>query len=170
MFLLNGQFGLINYLLLRSGLVRAPIDWMVDPSAAIWAVTIAHVWKSYPFFTVMILAGLQAIPQHLYEAATVDGAGRFRQFLDVTLPSLRQVMTIAAVLSLLSSFRDVETILVMTKGGPARLTETLAVRIYNETFEYFDVGASSAMGVAGLVICLLSIIVCFRMLRSEGAR
>jgi multiple sugar transport system permease protein len=69
--------------------------------------------------------------------------------VDVTVPGLRQVLVIFGVLSLLASFRDVETILAMTKGGPARLTETLAVRIYNENFEYFDVGASSAMGVVG---------------------
>lgn len=170
MFLFNGQFGLLNYALLSTGLIREQIDWLVDPNFALWAVIITHIWKSYPFFTVMLLAGLQAIPRNLYEAATVDGAGRIRQFLDVTLPGLRQVLVISGVLSLLTSFRDVETILVMTKGGPARMTETLAVRIYNENFEYFDVGASSAMGVIGFVISLISIVLLFQMLQREFYR
>lgn len=170
MFLFNGQFGLLNYALLSAGLIREPIDWLVDPASAMWALIVTHIWKSYPFFTVMLLAGLQAIPANLYEAATVDGAGRIRQFFDVTLPGLRQVLVISGVLSLLSSFRDIETILVMTKGGPARMTETLAVRIYNENFEYFDVGASSAMGVVGFLISLVSIVAFFKLFQRDFYR
>lgn len=167
MFLFDGQFGLLNYALLSVGVISEPISWLVDPVYAMWALIVTHVWKSYPFFTVMILAGLQAIPRNIYEAATVDGAGRIRQFRDVTLPGLRQVLVISGVLSLLSSFRDIETILVMTKGGPARMTETLAVRIYNENFEYFDVGVSSAMGVVGFLISLVSIVLFFRILQRD---
>jgi multiple sugar transport system permease protein len=79
MFLFDAQFGLINYALISVGIIQQPVEWIVDAQSALWALIVAHVWKSYPFFTVMLLAGLQAIPKALYEAAEVDGAGWFRR-------------------------------------------------------------------------------------------
>ncbi|BBK31190.1 carbohydrate ABC transporter membrane protein 1 (CUT1 family) [Stella humosa] len=154
MFLLNDQFGLVNYLLLASGLVSSPVAFLTSPDVAIWAVTFATAWKAYPFFTIMMLAGLQSIPHSQYEAAMMDGAGRARRFLAITLPGLRGFLRVTVFLGLLSAFRNVESVLVMTGGGPARSTETLAVRVYTETFQFLSPGRGAALGVLTLIVAV----------------
>ncbi|BBK43479.1 ABC transporter permease [Allostella vacuolata] len=154
MFLLNDQFGLVNYLLLAAGLVSAPVPFLTSPDVAIWAVTFATAWKAYPFFTIMMLAALQSIPHSQYEAAMMDGAGRIRRFTAITLPGLRGFLRVTVFLGLLSQFRNVESVLVMTGGGPARSTETLAVRVYTETFQYLSPGRGAALGVLTLVVAV----------------
>ena len=155
LFMFNESLGLVNHLLLSVGAVDAPVPFLTSPRVAIWTVTFAAVWKAYPFFTIVLLAGLQSIPPMLYETAAVDGAGRLRRFYDVTLPGLRPVLLIATLLSVLAAYRNVETILVMTGGGPARSTETLAVRVYTETFTFLSPGTGSAIGRVTIAIALL---------------
>ncbi|MCC7272557.1 MAG: sugar ABC transporter permease [Alphaproteobacteria bacterium] len=154
MFLLNDQFGLVNYLLLATGVVASPVPFLTSPDVAIWAVTFAAAWKSYPFFTVMLLAGLQSIPRSLHEAAMMDGAGRLRRFRAITLPGLAGFLRVTVFLGLLSAFRNVESVLVMTGGGPARSTETLAVRVYAETFQFLSPGRGAALGVLTLGVAV----------------
>jgi multiple sugar transport system permease protein len=155
LFMFNESLGLVNHVLLTLGLVSDPIPFLTSPAVAIWSVTLAAVWKAFPFFTIVLLAGLQSIPPMLYESAAVDGAGRLRRFRDVTLPGLRPFLLIATLLSLLAAYRNVETILVMTGGGPARSTETLAVRVYTETFSFLSPGTGSAIGMVTIAIALL---------------
>jgi multiple sugar transport system permease protein len=155
MFLFDGHLGMVNHILLSLGLLQRPIAFLVHGDLAMLAVILAHAWHSYPFFTIMLLAALQAIPRDLLDAAAVDGAGPWRRFRHVTLPALRDTMVIAGFLSLLAALRDVETILVMTGGGPGRATETLAVRIWNETFRFYDVGLGAAQGVVAFLLSLL---------------
>lgn len=155
LFMFNESLGLVNHLLLSLGFVDAPVPFLTSPRVAIWTVTIAAVWKSYPFFTLVFLAGLQSIPPMLYESAAVDGAGPLRRFRDVTLPGLRPFLLIAILLSMLAAYRNVETILVMTGGGPARSTETLAVRVYTETFTFLSPGTGSAIGMLTIAIAVL---------------
>lgn len=156
MFLLNDQFGLVNYLLMTVGAVAAPVPFLTSPDVAIWAVTFATAWKAYPFFTVMLLAGLQSIPYSQHEAAMMDGAGRIRRFQAITLPGLRGFLRVTVFLGLLSAFRNVESVLVMTGGGPARSTETLAVRVYTETFQFLSPGRGAALGVLTLGVAVLT--------------
>ena len=170
MFLFDGHLGLINHFLLQLGVIDETIPFLVYHGTALWTVIVVFAWKQYPFFTIMFLAGLQAIPHDLYEAARVDGASSWRRFRDITLPGLRQIMTVAGILSVLTSFREVETILVMTGGGPSRQTETIAVKIYNETFRYFDVGRASSYGVIAFLISLATIVVIFSRLRDDFYR
>jgi len=155
MFLADGHLGLFNHLLLSAGLIAAPITFLVHNEFAMLMVILAHAWQSYPFFTIMLLAALQAVPPELHDAARVDGAGAPQRFRHVTLPALRDTLVVSGFLSLLAAIRDVETILVMTGGGPGRATETLALRIWNETFRFYDVGLGAAHGVVAFGLCLL---------------
>ena len=155
MFLADGHLGLFNHLLLSAGLIAAPITFLVHNEFAMLMVILAHAWQSYPFFTIMLLAALQAVPPELNDAARVDGAGAPQRFRYVTLPALRDTLVVSGFLSLLAAIRDVETILVMTGGGPGRATETLALRIWNETFRFYDVGLGAAHGVVAFGLCLL---------------
>lgn len=164
MFLFDGQLGLVNHMLLSLGVVEAPIAFLVHNELAMLAVVVAHAWASYPFFTVMLLAGLQSVPPDLLDAARVDGAGALRRFRHVTLPCIQDIAVIAGFLSLLAAVREVETVLVMTGGGPGRATETVALRIYNETFRFHDVGLGAAQGVVAFAISLALMGFAFRFL------
>jgi multiple sugar transport system permease protein len=164
MFLLNGQSGVVNYLLVLAGAIEQPINFPGRYQTALATVVFVSAWKGYPFFTIMLLAGLQAVPRDSVDAARVDGAGPIRRFFGVTLPSLRPVIAVALPLNLLSNFREVETIMVLTGGGPSRATETLALAIYNQTFQYFDVGRAAALGVLVFLLSVVLVIASLRLL------
>jgi len=155
MFLADGHLGLFNHLLLSLGLIAEPIAFLVHHQFAMVMVILAHAWHSYPFFTVMLLAALQAVPDELHDAARVDGATSLQRFWHITLPALRNTLVVTGFLSVLAAIRDVETILVMTGGGPGRATETLAVRIWNESFRFYDIGLGAAQGVVAFTLSLL---------------
>jgi multiple sugar transport system permease protein len=162
MWMFNSSFGVVNYLLMQIGAIQAPIAWFTQPGPAFIAVTAATIWKGYPFFTVTLLAGLQSIPRELYEAARVDGASALAQFRHITLPALRPVIGISLVISTLWLFRVFDIIFVMTGGGPSRATETLAIQIYREAFQYFEMSYAAAIG---MVTLLLSIVATYIYLR-----
>lgn len=167
MFLFDGHLGLINYILMSLRLIDQPITYLVHANLAMWAVIIASVWKTYPYFTIMFLAGLQTIPKQYYEAAMIDGAPAWKRFRDISLPGLRNVIAITLFLSTLSAFREVETIMIMTGGGPARATETLSLMIYNETFESYRLGRGAALGVIAFILSLLLMQFGFRRMMKD---
>ena len=163
----NSAFGVINYLLLKANLIAQPIHWFTSPGPALLAVILATAWKGYPFFTIMLIAGLQAIPGELYEAARVDGANVFQQFRHVTLPALRSVIAVGMVISSLWAFREFGIIHIMTAGGPAGATQTLAITIYKEAFEFYSMGYASAVGMVTLGISMLVTVLFFRHLSKD---
>jgi multiple sugar transport system permease protein len=165
MWMFNSSFGVVNYLLLQTGLIDAPVPWFTRAGPAFFAVTAATIWKGYPFFTVTLLAGMQSIPRELFEAARVDGANAVQQFRHITLAALRPVIGISLVISTLWLFRVFDIIFVMTGGGPSGATETLAIQIYREAFQYFQMSYAAAVG---MVTLLLSVIATFVYLRSTS--
>lgn len=167
MVIFDSSFGVANYLLARFHLIPGNIDWLGSPSTALATIIVTTIWKNCPFFMLMLLAGLQAIPTEFYEAARVDGAGRVRQFVSITLPALQSVMTISLMLNALWIFREFDTIYVMTAGGPNRMTESLALSIYQEAFKYLHVGRASALGIVTFVVCLGIVLACQKPLRKE---
>ena len=167
MFLLNSETGLLNYALMSSGLADGPINFLGNHLWALPTVVFVSAWKSYPFFTVMLMAGLSAVPRDALDAARIDGAGPVSAFFWVTLPALRPVIAVSLPLSLLSSFREIETIFVLTGGGPGRATETASVAIYNRAFQFFEVGRASALGVVVFVICLVIAVSSLRALQDR---
>ena len=128
---------------------------------------VATIWKAYPFFTLTLLAALQAIPASLYEAAEVDGAGAWQRFRFVTWPGLRAAATLAVILNTLWALREFDIIYLTTGGGPDRATETLAVRIYQEAFAFFRLGTASALGVLTMALAGLLVLASLRPLRRE---
>jgi multiple sugar transport system permease protein len=165
--LLDGSFGVVNALLRDAGWLTTDLAWFATDETALAAVIVATIWKAYPFFTLTLLAALQAIPASLYEAAQVDGAGAWQRFRFVTWPGLRAAATLAVILNTLWALREFDIIYLTTGGGPDRATETLAVRIYQEAFAFFRLGTASALGVLTMALAALVVLASLRPLRRE---
>ena len=158
-FLFHGQYGPINQSLRLLGL--RPPEWLQDGTTAFFAITIVNVWLSFPFFMLILLGGLQAIPADMYEAADLDGAGWWQKLRGITLPQLRPVAVPAAILSLISTLKIFETIFLMTGGGPVTrvgqpgATELLLVWAYNQGFQgQYRFGLVAAFSVVVFLILL----------------
>jgi multiple sugar transport system permease protein len=165
LWIVNASYGVLNYLLLRAHLITQYVPWLASLRWSIVGVIIPTVWKSYPFFTLLILAALQVIPVELYEAAKVDGARAWATFRRITWPGIQNAAYLALVLQLLWTFREFEIIYPITAGGPANTTQTLAIYLYNEVFQFFHMGYASALGVVTVVICVAIVVAMFPLLR-----
>ena len=161
--LYHPYFGLLNgFLSLLS--IRGP-NWLTDPKWAMPAIIIMSVWKNVGYNMVIFLAGLQGIPQHLYEAAEIDGAGLGARFRYVTIPMLTLTMFFVIVMSVIGSFQVFEASLIMTNGGPADATRTLVLYIYNNAFQYFKMGYGAAMAWVMFAILFVATAVQMRLQR-----
>ncbi|WP_343902737.1 carbohydrate ABC transporter permease [Arthrobacter rhombi] len=148
----DASYGVVNYLLRTVGLIDENIAWLADADTAMFAVIVPTIWKYYPFFTLVLLAALQAIPGEQYEAAQLDGAGTWKQFQHVTWPAVRTASSLAIVITGIGIFREFDFIFPLTGGGPNEATQTLAIRIYNEAFQFFELGLAAALGVITMAI------------------
>ncbi|MBX6752594.1 carbohydrate ABC transporter permease [Thermorudis peleae] len=146
----NDIFGVVNDLLKRVGLIHQNIAWLARPDTALFAVTSIDIWKTTPFVALLLLAGLQVIPDELYEAATVDGASKVRQFFTVTLPLLRPAIVVALIFRTLDALRVFDVFYVLF-GARADMT-TMAVYAQNNIVAFSDVGYGSAISVLIFVI------------------
>jgi ABC-type sugar transport system permease subunit len=143
----NPTFGLLDAGLETLGLGAWSRPWLSDPATALWAIIAVDIWKWTGFHMVLYLAGLQTIPRDLYEAATIDGAGRWRQLVDVTLPMLAPVTFVNVLLALNGAFvRNFDLVYVMTGGGPNHQTEVVLTHMVSEAFRQGNLGYSAAMG------------------------
>ncbi|MEP7085043.1 MAG: sugar ABC transporter permease [Betaproteobacteria bacterium] len=158
----NPQVGLLNDLMLRLGLLQSAVPWLANPDTALYAIIAALVWQGFPFFAIMILAGLQTIPASLYEAAEIDGAGEWYQFRDITLPGLKSVLVTAVMLRIIWVANSVDVIYVMTGGGPGYATHTLPLYAFKRTYGSMDFGYGSALAVTFSVLLLGAIILYLR--------
>jgi ABC-type sugar transport system permease subunit len=166
--ILNDRIGLANSLLAHAGILREPIVWL-GPRLAMGSVILADVWKTTPFVAIILLAGLKSIPRHYYEAAELDGAGRWQSFRAITLPLLRPFIAVAMLFRVMDAFRIFDLIWVLT-GGASR-TETLSIYIYRTLFRYADMGYGSAMTVALFAIIFLMSLGLLRIMRiAAGTR
>lgn len=159
-------FGLINYVLVTLGIVDQPILWMSTASRAMLSVIIMIVWKTAGFSMLILLGGLQAIPTEVYEAAQIDGAGRWSTFWRVTFPLLRPTFALALVLSVIGSFLAFDHFYVMTQGGPAHGTETIVMWIYRNSFAFFNLGYGAAISIVLLLFLVVLSVLQLRVLRS----
>lgn len=139
----NTDFGLLNWMLDWFGI--APIGWLSDSRWAMLSVGIVSIWKTMGYNMVILLAGLHAIPSHLYEAAEIDGANAWRRFLNVTLPMLSPSLFFVLVMSVIGSFQVFDQVYVLTNGGPANATLVFNYYLYQKAFEFFQMGYASAM-------------------------
>ena len=154
LWLLDAQFGVVNYLLRLCGLVREPVVWLGDPVLALLSVAAADIWRGIPFIMLLMVAGLLAIPGDQYEAASLDGAGAWGRFRFVTLPNMRPILVIASTLDVINTVRQFDLVAVMTGGGPTNATEVLSALIYNTGFRANRLGDAAAIGVLLLLLVL----------------
>ncbi len=159
------NFGLANYLL---GLLHIPaVNWLNDPTAAMFALIVMGVWKSFGFNMVLFSAGLQGIPRHYYEAAEIDGAGRWRQFWNITIPLLSPTTFFVLIMTVIGSFQVFDTVYVLTSGGPLGTTKVLVFYLYEQAFKYFDMGYASAVAYLLFAIVFILTMAQTRYLRDK---
>ncbi len=152
LWMLQPSFGVINFMLRLVGLAQEDINWFGDTRLALAAVVFPTVWKTYPFFTIMLLAALQTISRDMYEAASIDGANGWASFRFITWPSIRRYAIVALVFNAMYVFREFDFIYASTKGGPLSATTTVSIHIYNVAFESFDMASAATLGVLTFVL------------------
>jgi trehalose/maltose transport system permease protein len=162
----NDQYGILNALLLRTGILASPISWLGDPTAAFWALVIADTWKTTPFVFLILLAGLQGIPHDLYEAIEIDGGGAWAKFRRITWPFLARYVFVALVFRVIQAFSVFDLVYVMTGGGPGGTTETLSMYAYQTMMRYLDFGYASALAtVTVIMLALMAAVLYWLLLR-----
>jgi multiple sugar transport system permease protein len=143
--LFNGSYGLFNFYLLKTHLIDQPLLWLADKNLAMPSIILMSVWGGAGFSMVVYLAGLQSIPDQLYEAAKVDGASAFQRLRYITIPMLRPTTLFLLVTGIIGSFQIFTQVYIMTNGGPAERTTTMVYFIYQAAFKFYDMGYASAL-------------------------
>lgn len=151
--LLNYQYGMVNYYLGRLGFL--PVEWLSSPKVAMGSVVLVDVWNTTSFVALMLLAGLQSLPEEPYEAARIDGASGLQTFYYLTLPMLRPIILVVLLWRFIDTFRIFDVIYLLTAGGPARVTETVSIYVYRYGFQSFNLGIAAAVSFIMLLIMLV---------------
>jgi multiple sugar transport system permease protein len=160
-YLYHTRYGLFNYGLAHLGI--GPIDWLGDPHWAMPAIILMAVWKGFGYNMLIFIAGLQAIPDELYDAAEIDGAGPFRRFFSITLPMLAPTLVFVAVITMIGYFQLFAEPYVMTQGGPLRSTTSVVLLMYEEGFRWWRMGYAASIAFVLFVVILLATLVQFRL-------
>lgn len=161
--LFNDLYGVLNYVMLTAGLIKMPLDWLGSMPNAMISIVLVGAWKYFPFVVIAVLARLQTIPDALYEAAKIDGAGPVSRFFDVTLPQLRDVLMVVILLRTIWDFKEFDLIYLLTGGGPVIATQTLPLMVYKDAFGLNDMGRASAVAVAMMLVMLTFMILYLRL-------
>ena len=167
--MLNPTFGAINGTLKEVGVNTEPLTWTASPKLALLSVIAVDVWQWTPFVFLVLLAGLQAIPQEPYEAALIDGSSRWQTFRYVTLPLLKPAILIALLLRTMDLLRVFDQIFILTEGGPGFATETISLYIYRTAFRFFDFGYAAAMSFVLLALTNVISTIYIRFLQTKQA-
>lgn len=149
--------GVLNYLLAKLGLISSPVGWLYDPQLAMMSIILVNVWRGIPFIGIAVLAGLQTIPPDLYEAAKIDGANAVRRFWHITLPSVKEVIVLATLMTTVWTLNDFEIVWLLTGGGPADATQVLAT--YSYTIGFMNMNLARAIAVSVLFIPILGVLI-----------
>jgi multiple sugar transport system permease protein len=153
----NDQYGVVNDILQRLGLISTGINWLGDPTLAMISLIVADVWKTTPFISVILLAGLQSISEDLYEAHAIDGASAWQSFYQITLPLIMPQILLAALFRFAQAFGIFDLVQVMTGGGPGGATETVSIYIYSTVMRYLDFGYGSALVVITFLLLVAAV-------------
>lgn len=166
----NDQFGVWNDILLRLGIINQGINWLGNPATAMIAVVAADVWKTTPFISILLLAGLQSISEDLYEAHAIDGANAWQSFRQITLPLLMPQILIAVLFRFAQAFGIFDLIRVMTGGGPGGATEVVSLYIYSTVMRYLDFGYGAALVVVTFLLLVAAVIIATTLLKKSRSR
>ena len=163
--MLDSRLGVVNDLLMKVGILDTPRAWFTSPDWALYEVLAVELWKNFPFFTLFLLAGLSAIPQDLYEAASVDGSGVWQRFRDITIPMLMPVIVAAVILRVIGLFNSPDVLLILTGGGPGNATQTISLYGFQTAYLKFDFGYAASISVLALA-CLMAFTIVY--VRASG--
>lgn len=167
MWMFQPQYGLIKYIVsFFTGGKVADFAMLNNPSAALYGIGIAALWKQIPLTTLLMLAGLQNVPDDMLEAATIDGAGKVRKFFAIILPYMKSVIKIAMSMAIISNFKQFPLIWTMTGGGPQNSTTTLAILSYREAFVSNNLGSGAAVTTIWMLLMIVVIFFYNRVLGS----
>jgi multiple sugar transport system permease protein len=164
----NDAYGVANDLLRRTSLASRPLAWLAEPGLAMAALVVADVWKTTPFSALIVLAGLQGIPESLLEAARVDGLGAWHRFRFVVWPLLVPSLVVAVLFRAVQAYGAFDIVYVMTGGGPGGSTETVSLYAFQNYFRYLDSGYGSAVAVQGLLLAFVMAALALRAARRAG--
>lgn len=164
--ILHTELGIMNYLLKLMSINR--VNWLGDSDIAFWTIVFVDIWHQVSFMTILLLAGLAALPREPYEAARMDGASALRCLIYITLPLMRPVIIVALLLRLIFAVKTFDIIYIMTKGGPGIATDLISYFIYRSAFFSLDIGRASALSVGLLVIVLLLTFYLYKYMRSPN--
>lgn len=155
----NAEYGSLNALLTQTGIIHEYQPWLSNSDTAMWMIILADVWKLTPLCAILLLAGLQSVDREVVEVAQVDGAGPVRLFRHIILPLILPVVLVVLVLRTMEAFKVFDIIWIMTRGGPANSTQSVAIYAYQTAYQGFDFGRGSALGyMIALVIMVLAAI------------
>lgn len=167
LWMFNPQFSVLNRLLLDLGLIREKIIWLGTPFWAMFSVQLVNIWRGVPFFGISLLAGLQAIPQDLYEAAEIDGANAWGRFWNVTVPLLMPVTVVVTLYSIVQTFADFQVIYVLTRGGPVNSTHLFATLTHQTAILGGELGKGAAISLFMFPVLVLAVIFQLRYLQRD---
>ncbi|MBL8835083.1 MAG: sugar ABC transporter permease [Alphaproteobacteria bacterium] len=152
--MLDPRLGVINDMLVNVGILDSYRAWFADPNAALFAVLMVEIWHGFPFFALLMLAGLKAIPADLYEAASIDGARAIQKFWFVTLPQLKMIIAATVILRVIGLVNSPDILLILTGGGPGRATQVLSLYAFIKANKEFNFGYASAISVVMFVLLM----------------
>ena len=166
-FMVNDQYGVINQILQTIGLIENFIPWLSRPFAASAVLIVADIWKTAPYVSLLVLAGLQNINASLFEAAAIDGAGKLKTYWFITLPTLKPVLATAALFRLIQSFKVYTIIVALTNGGPANSTESLTLYTLRTYFDAGNYGYGSALASVTFIITVIIALMFLRVIQNK---
>jgi multiple sugar transport system permease protein len=161
------EFGIINYILTGSGVIENPVGWLTNKDTVMPVLIAINVWKLFPFVAIMVLAGLQSIPNDLYEAARVDGATFWEEVWYIMLPSVRPVITAVTLLLVIWGLNSITIIYAITRGGPANKTLITPIQIFRSAFESFQFNQAAALSVIFFAVTIVVVFIYIKVLAAQ---
>lgn len=165
----NGEYGVVNDLLKKMGIISKGISWLGTPGLSLLVIIFAMIWIGIPFFGINILAALQSVPEDIYEAADMDGCGTFRKFFSLTLPYIKPTIIVTILLRTIWIFNSFDLVVIITEGGPANYSQTLPSYMYTQAFASYDFGLAGAFGVLLMVILVVYALVFLKLSNYDKA-
>jgi multiple sugar transport system permease protein len=167
LWMFDSQYSVLNHLLLDWGLIQQKIIWLGTPFWAMFSIQVVNIWRGIPFFGISLLAGLQAIPQELYEAADIDGASAWSKFWNVTFPLLMPVTVVVTLFSIVQTFADFQIVYVLTRGGPINSTHLFATLTYQTAILAGRLGEGAAVSLFMFPVLVIAVVLQLRYLQKE---
>lgn len=165
----NGEYGVVNDVLKKLGLIDKGISWLGTPGLSLLVIIFAMIWIGIPFFAINILAALQSVSADVYEAAEMDGCGMFRKFFKITLPFIKPTIITTILLRTIWIFNSFDLVVIVTEGGPASYSETLPSYMYTQAFSSYDFGLAGSFGVLLMVVLSVYAIIYLRLTKYDEA-